>query len=508
MALTCGFFNSIDGDRKYNAEQMNNPYRRIVSNGVFAMPDGSKSTDFQVIADGTMTVKVNEGDGIFDGKWATSDVKLPITVPLADVTNPRIDSIAFRIDYDMRAGLIILKKGTPSANPTPPAMQRNNQAVEYRLADIRVNANAKGLTQANITDTRAGEECGFVTHLLQQADISQTYIQWQAQFEEWFQDVKETLSTAKLIRSYTSQYITLTQGETQIPINITQYNKNLDILQVFVNGLRLIPDVEYTINSNSQITLAKDLDINQTVAFVVYKSVDGSDAETVVQEVYELQILLDRLKVTSDTGSTKINVNSGADPLVAFVNAGKGFHTMYIQSGALGMPAVGVFRAFGHLTGETEGWIIALQASGSVYANYFNEGVWRGWRAIFEMSPAPLYYSESGVFPTAGTNITPSKPLSECQHGWNLVFCGYDDVGKAARDVYVQTFNIPKKSHKNAEWNGESVSIPLIYQYVTESDSSLICQKTLNVYNDRIVGGTTASTGKQRNMVLKAIYEY
>jgi hypothetical protein len=46
MAFKCGFFNSINGDRLYNAEDMNNPYSRIVSNGVFG--DAESSTDFQV----------------------------------------------------------------------------------------------------------------------------------------------------------------------------------------------------------------------------------------------------------------------------------------------------------------------------------------------------------------------------------------------------------------------------------------------------------------------------
>ena len=45
MAFQCGFFNSINGDRKYNAEEMNNPYHRIVSNGVFAKPDETPSID-------------------------------------------------------------------------------------------------------------------------------------------------------------------------------------------------------------------------------------------------------------------------------------------------------------------------------------------------------------------------------------------------------------------------------------------------------------------------------
>lgn len=506
--LQCGFFNSVAGDRLYTAEQMNNPYHRIVSNGVFAKPDGSSSTDFQVIADGTMKLHVKEGEGIFDGKWAKSDAEMVLNVPAADVTYPRIDSVCFRVDYGRREGILTLKIGTPAISPTPPALQRSQQAYEYRLANIRVNANVQGITQANITDTRAGSDCGFITHLLYQSDISATFIQWQAQFDEWFKDVKETLSTSTLIRSYSSQYITSGASETVIPIDIQPYNHNLDILQVFENGLRLVPDVEYTVNGDDDITLNQSVAAGTSVAFVVYKSVDGSEAETVVQEVYELQLLYAKTKVTSDTGSTKLNASSGQDPLQIFVNAGKGFHTMYIQSGALNMPAVGAFRAFGHLTGDTAGWIIALQANGSVYSNYLNEGAWRGWRTIHEVNPSALYYSAAGVFPTAGTAITPSKTLEQCQHGWQLVFCGYDDVGKAPRDVYVQTYEIPKKNHKQANWNGESVSIPLIYQYVTESDSSLMCQKTLTVYNDRIVGGTTASTGKQRNMVLKAVYEY
>lgn len=506
MAFICGFFNSINGDRKYNAEQMNNPYHRIVSNGVFANPDGTPSTDLQVQALSGMNVGLAVGEGIFGGKWAKLDTMNRYVVHPAHVTLPRIDTIKVRIDNteDVRAGSIVYELGTPEANPTPPPLRNTAFVKEYRLGNIRVNPNVSQITQADITDTRASSECGFVTHLLQQADISATYAQWQAQFDEWFRDVKETLSTSTLISSYTSQYVTGSDGTTVIPIQIPQYNKNLDILQVFVNGLRLIPDQEYTINSNSQITLAKDVDRNTPVAFVVYKSVDGSDAETVVNQVNILQ----RLQITSDTGSTKLTCNSGQDPLSLFISAGKGIHSMYIQSGALGMPAVGAFRAFGHLTGETAGWIIAMQANGSVYSNYLNEGAWRGWRVIHEVNPAALYYSTSGVFPTAGTNITPSKPLDQCQHGWQLVFCGYDDVGKAPRDVYVQTYEIPKKNHKQASWNGESVSIPLIYQYVTESDSSLMCQKTLTIYNDRLVGGTTASTGVQRNMVLRAIYEY
>ena len=73
MAFKTGFYNSVGEDRKYNAEDMCRPYRRLVSNGVFAAPDGSPSIDFQVVANNNMTVTVKAGEGIFFNKWAELD---------------------------------------------------------------------------------------------------------------------------------------------------------------------------------------------------------------------------------------------------------------------------------------------------------------------------------------------------------------------------------------------------------------------------------------------------
>lgn len=502
--LTCGFFNAVNGDRTYNAEQMNNPYKRIVSNGVFAKGDGTPSNDFKVIADGTLTLKVSAGDGIFDGKWANNDAPYNATIQTPDVSNPRIDSIVFSVDYTNRQGIISVVKGTPAVNPVPPSIMRSHTRMDYRLANVRVDANATGIVQSDVTDTRAGADCGFITSLLQQPDITAIYDQWQAQFEAWFSDVKETLATSTLIRSYTSRYITATQDETVIPIQITQFNKNLDIMQVFINGLRLLPDVEYTIDSNTQITLANGVDPNTPISFVVYKSVDGTDAETVVTQVYQLQ----QIQVTANGGGVKSSVSAAGDVLSQFVSLGSGFHTMYSASGAANAPKQGAFRYFGQMTSATVGWLIALQADGSVFSNYYNAGNWTGWKTLLEKTPTALYITPNGSFPNEGLTITPSKPLSQCHNGWCLEFSGYDDAGSTPRDYYMQTVTIPKRSYKNANWNGESATFPLVYQYVNESDDTLICCKTFTVYDDRLVSGALNSVGKQRKMVLRAIYEY
>lgn len=87
------FFNSIDGDRKYNAEQMSNPYKRIVSDGVFATAQGNISDDLQVIAYNGLSVKVKRGQGMFDSKWFNSDDEIVLNLQMPDVTYDRIDTV-------------------------------------------------------------------------------------------------------------------------------------------------------------------------------------------------------------------------------------------------------------------------------------------------------------------------------------------------------------------------------------------------------------------------------
>lgn len=286
--IECGFFNAVDNDRVYNAEDMSRPYHRLVSNGIFPKNTGEKSDDFQVVAHGTMTVNVNVGEGIFDGHWAKNTNEFEIIISMADVTLPRIDSIFMRVNYLSRTCELISVTGTPAEIPEIPKATRNNNYVDYRLANIKVNANSTSITQVDVEDTRAGDECGFITALIQQPDISVTYEQWQAQFDAWFLNLKQTLATATIISSFTSQFVTTEESTTEIPINVECYNSVLDILQVYKNGLLLVKDVDYTVSEFDKVILTTPVEAGTKISFIVYKSVDGSEAETVVREVEEL----------------------------------------------------------------------------------------------------------------------------------------------------------------------------------------------------------------------------
>ena len=55
--MRSGFFNSIDGDRKYDADDISNYFLKLISNGVFATPANS----MQIQATTGMKVKVTPG---------------------------------------------------------------------------------------------------------------------------------------------------------------------------------------------------------------------------------------------------------------------------------------------------------------------------------------------------------------------------------------------------------------------------------------------------------------
>ena len=303
MALITGYYNSLNGDRKYNAETMSKYFAGLFTRGVLQNYNGK----FVVTANGGMKINVKTGKAFFsDGKWIENTADIILTLDPSDVILNRIDRVVLRNDKNegVRNANVFLKKGTPGTNPVAPALQNDTYIEELCLCEIRINKLAENITQANITNTIPNTSlCGYVTGLIDQVDISDLYIQYETaykefydksnkEFEDWFQNIKENFSTSTLLRQYTNRAVTTKQGQTVIDIGIPQYNPDLDILEVFINGVfimeRKTEGQGYTKNKG-QIVLNLPLDINQDIYFKVYKSIDGEKAVTVIEQVEELQ---------------------------------------------------------------------------------------------------------------------------------------------------------------------------------------------------------------------------
>lgn len=299
MAITSGFFNSVNGDRKYNAEQMSMYFDKLITSGVYPNP----STNLQVISAGGMTVNVLPGRGIIDCRWLNNDSNEAFELEPSDVLLNRIDAVVMVLDLNesVRDCHIEIKKGAPATTPSAPSMERSEYVKEYCLANIYVKALAEEITQADITDTRANTNiCGWVTGLIEQVDTATLFLQWQTAyekyyrestntFEEWFADVRDTLTTSAMIKRYVSAYITETDGETIIPIAIENYKVGIDFLNVYVNGFRLIDEDEFVINADKTITLTLGVMKGTPIFFEAYRVVDSKDVWSAVDMLDDAQ---------------------------------------------------------------------------------------------------------------------------------------------------------------------------------------------------------------------------
>ena len=290
MAITYGFFNSINGDRLYNADDISNFFYKLISDGVLATP----STNLQVQTSGGLKVNVQPGWGMINAKYINLTAVRQITLDAADIALDRIDRIVMRLDRENRRIVLAAKTGTPAASPTAPALTRTSSVWELSLAKIAVAAGATSITQAQITDERSNTSvCGYITGMIDQIDTTELFAQFQSAFDQWFDGVKDEVLRSTLVRQYTNRVTSTTASQSAFVVGVNDYNPSLDMLNVYVNGFRLGAS-EYTItedaNDGAVVTLTDPLDVIGTpVDFQVLKCIDGAQAESIVATVASLQ---------------------------------------------------------------------------------------------------------------------------------------------------------------------------------------------------------------------------
>ena len=177
------FFNSVSHDRVYRAEEWAEYFASFIGNGVFPVP----SNNLQVVAGSGMVVTVKAGKAWINGYFYYNTGDLSLTLPVADGVLNRIDRIVVRWDLTERLISVVVKSSTPTAAPTPPALQRDPDAYEMCLADITTGAGVTAISQAVITDRRLDTSlCGVVAGVVDQIDTAA----FNAQLEAWFSDYK------------------------------------------------------------------------------------------------------------------------------------------------------------------------------------------------------------------------------------------------------------------------------------------------------------------------------
>ena len=183
MSVTSGFFNSLNGDRKYNAEQMSSIFDGIIRDGVFA----SIGNVFQVKAAAGSRVTIDTGKAWFNHAWVYNDALISLAVSQSELILDRYDAVVIEVDHSdaVRAGSIKVIKGTPSSTPQYPTMANSEFVHQYPLAYVYVTAGATEVTQDKITNMVGTSSCPYITGILEVHNIDNIVAQWEAQWEKW-----------------------------------------------------------------------------------------------------------------------------------------------------------------------------------------------------------------------------------------------------------------------------------------------------------------------------------
>ena len=192
MAVSFGFYDSLNGDRKYTAVQFSYLINSLIKDGIF-MHVGEHLN----VKEGTgMQVNVSSGFAWFNSTWTRNDADYPLTIAASDLLQVRIDAIVLEVNETIssRTNSIKVITGTPSSNPQKPSLTNTNDIHQYPLGYVTVGAGVTSITQANIENCIGTYSCPFVTGVLDTIDATTLIAQWEAQFNEWFENLEDTLS--------------------------------------------------------------------------------------------------------------------------------------------------------------------------------------------------------------------------------------------------------------------------------------------------------------------------
>lgn len=183
MSVSSGFFNSLNGDRKYNAAQMSAIFDGLIIDGVFA----SIGTAFAVKAAGGLTVNVGIGKAWFDHTWTVNDSILPMTAPEAEVLLDRIDAVVLEVNgmESVRNNTIKFVKGNPSSAPSRPTLTNEGNVHQYPLCYIYRKYGTAVINQADITPMVGTESTPFVTSILQTISLDELLGKWQDELDRF-----------------------------------------------------------------------------------------------------------------------------------------------------------------------------------------------------------------------------------------------------------------------------------------------------------------------------------
>lgn len=193
MSFEYGFYNSINHDRKYAAEQVSRIFDGILTDGVYA----SIGEAFAVTVNSGMQLSIGSGRAWFNHTWSYNDTIALVTLPASHAVFDRIDAVVIEVNLQNRENKLMVVKGLESSTPTRPTLANGEgDTWQYPLAYVRVEQSVTEIEPSAIMPVVGSSECPFVTSVLQGTSIDNLITTWKDEFDILFADLERMIAQA------------------------------------------------------------------------------------------------------------------------------------------------------------------------------------------------------------------------------------------------------------------------------------------------------------------------
>lgn len=194
MSLTCGFFNSEDGDREYFNQDLSNFLEGLITDGIYEFIDDHMMITASETPD--MYINIGKGRAWFNATWTKIDATVRQEIPAADAVLNRIDAICLTVNKTraVRNNYIEIISGTGAAGtPTKPTVADETDVYRHVLAYVTVPKGATAITQAQIENRIGMGSALFSAPKWGNVPTTEEMVaQWQTQFDEFMDHIHQT----------------------------------------------------------------------------------------------------------------------------------------------------------------------------------------------------------------------------------------------------------------------------------------------------------------------------
>ena len=325
-----GFFPSTTANpRKYGNDWLNKLFDCVISDGVFATPEGKPSNYLQVTSTGGMNISIKSGWGRFKSGDETffyqNDGDMTKTLVAASGV-ARTDYVVVRVDRNesVKRVYIDLKTGNLSTGAVP-ALTKSTYVTEYLLAKIKVGETTTAISQSDITDCRGTNDCPWAIPVVKQVSTDALMKQFETSFWDWYDNVTKNISREIMITQRSAIYHTSVVGQNVITIPKELDYQTGDMLSVYVNGQKFNEGEHYVIRADGTIRTTLGFPVVGTeIEFQNTKNIDAiseataksavlSMAKVIVKPTYKVEVKTSAYNKSTYTWTGSFTVTNYSD---------------------------------------------------------------------------------------------------------------------------------------------------------------------------------------------------